>query len=57
MIVDGGCLKALSTMLTSVGPHACMRAHVKGQAVGHTKGLATNLSLTRIKIATVIKNK
>jgi len=54
MIVDGGCLEAFTAVLTGIRPYACMRAHVKGQAVGHAKGLATNLS-TKIKIASVMK--
>lgn len=54
MIVDRGRLEAFAAVLTGVGPYACMRAHVKGQAVGHAKGLATNLP-TKIKIATVIR--
>lgn len=48
MIVNGGCLEALSAMLTSVRPHACMCTHVKGQTVGHTKGFATNLTSMRL---------
>lgn len=43
MIVDGGRLEAFAAVLAGVGPYARVRAHVKGQAVGHAEGLAANL--------------
>lgn len=47
MIVNGGRLEALAAMLTGVGPYTRVRAHVKGQAVGHAKGLAANLPISK----------
>lgn len=44
MIVDGGRLEAFAAMLAGVRPHARVRAHMEGQAIGYAKGFAANLS-------------